>query len=323
MTATPTQMAALEAALEAVIIADEVPGPQGATGPQGIPGPVGPQGPAGGTTTTPPPVTGTTVKWATVPPMGNNWDSAHQIAFYGNKYWPESAEKSYSLQVSTNTSAPILRADVKPGDLWAGANGGNDTERAEFDGSAGTIYAIGQAFNIAYSFKVEQGSPLLNTAGGNPGGPAAWFVLGQVHSNNNSASAVPWEMNLVPNGSGASYVEHLQMTIQTDPNQKVTVLWTDPKPFVREQVYDLQVQLQIAGKATDFCKASMNGVSIANYSGIIGSATQPGPSYLKVGQYRGWQGDGIPESTVQIANVYQGTAAVPQPRLAWPTVVSG
>jgi len=247
--------------------------------------------------------------WQPVPAMGNNWDAAHQWVFGGHAYWPENAQQPYDLQVATNTSAPLARFEVRPGELWSGDVGGNDTERSEADGSAGAKYPKGTPFWTAYSFLIEPGAPQINTAGGNPGGPAGWCILGQWHGDGKE-QAVPAELNLVTTGRRISSAEHLRFTIQTDPGQTWKTLWTDPAFFVRGKPYDVVVALQVAGLPSDRAQVWINGVQIVNYTGVIGSATPDPNLYFKFGIYRGWQGDGLPPIAAQYANVAQGTASL-------------
>lgn len=301
-------------------------GPAGPQGPQGIPGPQGPQGPAGsaggGGTTTPP----GTIAWSSVPPMGNNWSASGQTTAFGYKWWAETAQKPYDIQFATNTTSPLYRFETRDNEFWGDGTqgtvnvGGNNTRRSEFDGSAGATYPAGTVWNFAYSFMVEPGAPMLSVTGGNPGGPVAWIVPGQIHAVGNAA-AVPVSVFLRPSGTGASYSERLQAIIQTDPGQTAVTLWTDPNPFVRGKVYDFQwSNIKIAGKATDTITLTVNGVQVASRTGVIGSATTVNPAYGKIGEYIGWGNDGAPPFAIQYANVYQGTGAIPQPRPAWPTV---
>lgn len=302
-------------------------GPVGAQGPVGPMGPQGPVGPAGGTTVTPPPPPPpppptTSILWTPVPAMGNNWTTASQWTFGANKYWPENAQKTYDLQVSSNTTAPIARFEVRPNELWPSADGGNDTERSEGDGSANTKYPKGTNTWTAYSFMLEPGAPQISTAGGDPGSPAAWFVVGQWHGDGNE-QPVPAELNIATTGNATTSSEHLNYSIQTDPGQTWKSLWTDTNAFVRGKVYDVVVNLVIAGKPTDFVNVWVNGVKVVNYTGVIGSATADPNYYFKFGIYRGWQGDGLPPVAAQYANVVQGTASLMSRTTlapAWPTV---
>jgi hypothetical protein len=70
------------------------------------------------------------------------------------------------------------------------------------------------------------------------------------------------------------------------------------------------VSLTVAGLPTDHCQVWVNGVEVANYTGVIGSATPDPNLYFKFGIYRGWQGEGLPPAAAQFANVTHGTASL-------------
>jgi len=239
------------------------------------------------------------------------------VTIANTAYWPESAENSYDLQIANNTvgGADLVRFEVRNNELWTSALGGNDTERAELDGSAGLVYAVGVPFWVAYDVMVEAGSPQIATAGGDPGGVAAWCVMGQIHGDN-TENPVPWQLDYIS--------DTFAVSIQTDPNQTWTTLWTDTAPTPRGTVRHVVVNISVSGKATDFCKVWIDGVQVVNFTGIIGS-TNPDPHvYFKYGIYRGWQGDGYPPLANQIANVRQGTGSLASritSPLPWPTHV--
>ena len=59
---------------------------------------------------TPKPASPGMVTFRQVP--NNDWTPATQITLNGKPYYSESAEKPYSLRISTNTTSPIIRAEV-------------------------------------------------------------------------------------------------------------------------------------------------------------------------------------------------------------------
>jgi hypothetical protein len=249
--------------------------------------------------------------------MGNNWTASGKTTFYGYKWWPETAQQPYDAQLS-DTVPQIARFEVRPNELWSGAVGGNDTERAEFDGAAGAIFPIGSTLGFAYSFLLEPGAPQINTSGGYPGGPAAWFIVGQIHGSK-AEKTVPLTMKIKTVGTAAASKEYLYFAKETDPEQTEVVLWTDPKPYVRGTVRDIVINATIAGKPTDKVQVFVNGVKVVDHVGIIGTATPDPGFFAKIGIYRGWQGDGLPPVAGQFANVVMGAAPVdPAKRPGWP-----
>jgi hypothetical protein len=245
----------------------------------------------------------------------NDWTPATQITLNSKPYYSESAEKPYSLQFSTNTTSPIIRAEVRNGELWTEALGGNDTERAELDGSAYNHpinYPKGTEFWFAYQFRIERGADQIATAGGFPGGPLAWGVIGQIHGNGTEA-AVPWALGIV----GGRLSVHTQRGNQID-----TIHWTAPSKFERNRVYDVVVRIKITGTTDSTMTCWIDGVQVANSTNLPIGGPDAG-NYVKVGIYRGWQNDGYPPLAVQIANVEQGTASLMSrvtTRATWPSV---
>ena len=252
-----------------------------------------------------------TALWQTVP--NNDWTPATQIKLGNHSYYTECAEMPYSMQISTNTTAPIVRCEVRDNELWTSAMGGNDTERAELDGSA-TLYPKGTEFWFAYQFMIEPGDPQIATAGGNPGGPLAWGAVGQIHGDG-TESAVPWQLS----------IQDGNLSIRTQRGAQVeTVHWTSSAPFNRNQVYDVVVRARITGNSSSTMTAWVDGVQVCNVTGLtIGGADAH--NYVKCGIYRGWQGDGYPPLAVQVANVDHGTASLMSRttnRLPWPTILA-
>jgi Polysaccharide lyase len=248
--------------------------------------------------------------WKSAP--HNNWNAASQIVLNGNPYYPESAEKPYSLQMSSNTTTPIMRGEVRNNELWGNAQGGNDTERSELDGFS-VVYPKGTEFWFSYQLMVEPGAPQISTAGGFPGGPLAWGVIGQIHGKGNGA-AVPFGLSFVS--------ETLSVRTQTGA-QVETIHWTMPGKLARGQVYSIVGEIKITGDAQSTLSVWVDGRQVCNVKGTaIGNAVDTA-NYFKVGIYRGWQGDGYPPLSVQIANVEQGKASlfarVSSP-VPWPTV---
>ena len=239
----------------------------------------------------------------------NDWTSATHITLNGRNYNPESAEKSHSAQLSTNTTSPIFRGEVRNNELWTDAMGGNDTERAELDG-APTLYPKGTEFWFAYQFLIEPGAPQIATSGGYPGGPLAWGVVGQIHGNGSQA-AVPWALSIV----GEVLSIHTQQGAQVDKTH-----WRSENKIVRGRVYDVVVKIKITGDTKSTMTCWVDGVQVANSVGL----TIGGPdaaNYVKVGIYRGWQSEGYPPLAVQIANIEHGTASLMSrvtTRAAWP-----
>ena len=235
-----------------------------------------------------------------VPPMNNNWDAAHQFTVNGVSYWPESAEKPYDIQYATNATTDLTRFEVRANELWSGAMGGNDTERAELDGSASALYAPGTNWWFAYDVMVEPGAPQVYppTDPNAPGQPASWLVLGQVHGENENP--VPWQLN--------SVLDTLNITIQNGPTQNWVTLWTDTAPTPRGTWRRIVGNVQIQGTTKDYCRVWIDGKLVANYTGLIGTANAVDHTYLKFGVYRGWQNEGLPPYAVWYANVQQGTA---------------
>lgn len=252
------------------------------------------------------------VNFATIPHVLNDWSVAGQVSFGGKKWYVESSRKPYAAQMSTNTTSPIYRGEVRNNELWTSSDGGNDTERAELDGTPNS-YNKGTEFWFSYQFKVEPGAPQIATAGGNPGQGLTWGYVGQIHGGGSQA-AVPWELGIVDE----------TITVETQRgNQVSTVHYRAPTTLVRGQVYKVIVKIKITGTTASTMTCWLDGVQVANSTGLtIGGADAQ--NYPKVGIYRGWQGDGYPPLAVQIANVEHGTASllnrVTSP-LPWPTVV--
>jgi hypothetical protein len=250
------------------------------------------------------------ITWKSAP--HNTWGPASQIVLNGNGYYPESAEKPYSLQMSSNTTTPIMRGEIRNNELWGDAQGGNDTERAELDGFP-VVYPKGTEFWFSYQLLVEPGAQQISTAGGFPGGPLAWGVIGQIHGKGTGA-AVPFGLSFVG--------ETLSVRTQTGA-QAETIHWTMPEKLARGKVYDIVGKIKITGDALSALSVWVDGRQVCNVKGVpIGNAVDIG-NYVKVGVYRGWQGDGYPPLAVQIANVEHGYASllarVTSP-LPWPTV---
>ena len=149
--------------------------------------------------------------WAQLAPVAlNDWTAKTEVVVGGSSYFSENAGKSYDLGLATNSTADLTRFEVRPGEYWTSAMGGNDTERSELDGSAATTYGHNVSFWIASDITFEAGAPQITTAGGNPGGGAAWCVPMQVHGNG-SQQPVPWQLNFLN--------ETFSVSIQTDPGQ--------------------------------------------------------------------------------------------------------
>ena len=152
----------------------------------------------------------------------------------------------------------------------------------------------------------------MATAGGFPGGPLAWGAVGQIHGNG-TQTAVPWALGIVGG----------KLSIRTQRgNQIEKIHWTAPSKFVRNQVYDVVVRIKITGAADSAMTCWIDGVQIANSTNLAIGGSDAG-NYVKVGIYRGWQGDGYPPLAVQIANVEHGTASLISrvtTRSAWPSV---
>lgn len=245
----------------------------------------------------------------------NDWTPATQVVLNGKSYYPESAEKPYSLQISTNTTSPIIRAEVRNGEMWTAAMGGNDTERAELDGAADhhpLNYPRGTEFWFAYQFLIEPGADQIATAGGYPGGPLAWGVIGQIHGNGAQA-AVPWGLSIVGG--------RLSIRTQTG-NQKETIHWTAPNKFVRNQVYDVVVRIKITGRSDSTMTCWIDGIQVADSHDLAIGGPDAG-NYVKIGIYRGWQRNGYPPLAVEVANVEHGTTSLMRRvtnRAAWPSV---
>lgn len=251
------------------------------------------------------------VSWKTLP--HNDWTDATKVTLNGKSYFQESAEKPYSAQMSTNTTTPIFRGEVRNNELWSSAIGGNDTERAELDGTPNS-YAKGTEFWFAYQFLIEAGAPQIATAGGNPGQGLAWGFVGQIHGDGSTnQSAVPWEFGIQD--------EFLSVRTQQG-NQVEKTHWKSAAKLVRGQVYSVVVRIKITGKTDSTMTCWVDGVQVANSTGLtIGGADKS--NYPKVGIYRGWQGDGYPPLAVQVANVEHGTASLlarVTSSPAWPTV---
>lgn len=307
---TAAQNAALVIAIQTWLAANTATvgpvGPKGPAGPQGIPGavgpqgpigPIGPQGPAGGTVIPPvtPPSTG--IIWKSVP--HNNWDAASQVVVNGKPYYPESAEKPYNIQTA-NTTADLTRFEIRWGDLWTQALGGNDSERAELDGTDAKFNA-GTDFWWAYDLICEAGVPWIAAAPGTggTGGPGAWLVLGQIHGEGN-AQAVPFALS----GRGEVFKVQTQVGAQVD-----TTHYTSPK-IVRDQIYRFVGRINISGNLSvnsslDFW---IDGVKVVTFVGKIGDVDPQ--YYFKFGCYRGWENEGLPTMAFQYANVVQGSASL-------------
>lgn len=245
----------------------------------------------------------------------NDWTPASQVTLNGKPYFSESAEKPYSLQISTNTTSPVVRAEVRNGELWTGAMGGNDTERAELDGAAfdhPINYPKGTEFWLAYQFLIEPGADQIATAGGFPGGTLAWGVIGQIHGNGRQA-AVPWGLSI--KGGRLSIVTQRG-------NQLETIHWAAPSKFVRNQVYDVVIRIKITGEPDSEMTCWIDGIQVANSTNLAIGGPDAG-NYVKVGIYRGWQNDGYPPLAVQIANIEHSTASLMRrvtSRAMWPVV---
>jgi hypothetical protein len=244
----------------------------------------------------------------------NDWTTATQIKLNGKPYYAESAEKPYSLQISTNTTSPIVRAEVRNGELWTEALGGNDSERAELDGAAYNHpinYPKGTEFWFAYQFLIEPGADQIATSGGFPGGPLAWGVVGQIHGNGTEA-AVPWGLSIAGG----------KLSILTQRgNQVATIHWTSSRNFERNRVYDVVVRIKITGAPDSTMTCWIDGVQVARSANLAIGGPDNG-NYVKVGIYRGWQNNGYPPLAVQIANVEQGTTSLMNrvsTRAAWPS----
>lgn len=261
---------------------------------------------------TPPTPPSSDIMWATIPHTLNDWSTAGQVSFGSNKYFIESSMKPYAAQLSTNTTTPIFRGEVRNNELWSGADGGNDTERSELDGSP-TVYPKGTEFWLSYQLKIEPGADQISTAGGAPGSPLAWGAVGQIHGDG-AEDAVPWCVAIVG--------EKLSVRTQKVPEVE-KIHWTDTAKLVRDKVYSVVVKIKITGTTTSTMTCWVNGVQVANSTGLAIGGPDAG-NYVKVGIYRGWQGDGYPPLAVQIANVEHGTASllsrVTTP-LTWPVKV--
>lgn len=106
-----------------------------------------------------PPASGS-IAWATIPHVLNDWSVAGEVTFGAHQYYTESSMKLYAAQLSTNTTTPIYRGEVRNNELWTEDDGGNDTERAELDGSV-TLYPKGTEIWASYQFMVEPGLPMV------------------------------------------------------------------------------------------------------------------------------------------------------------------
>jgi len=235
--------------------------------------------------------------WKPVP--HNDWNASAFVTVNGAKYFAESAEKPYSIQVASNAASDLTRFEVRNGELWSETLGGDDSERAELDGAAGTIYQKGTVVWAAYSFLVEPGAPQISTAGGIPGHPAVWCTLAQFHGNGN---ARPVPVGLSYRGG------KLAIFTQTDTRQ--INHWTETTPEAPGTKHDVVWNLRVEGLSTDFLNVWLDGVQIVKFTGVIGSVTPDPGLYFKFGIYRGWQFEGYPPLAVQYANVVQGTESL-------------
>ena len=105
------------------------------------------------------------IVWQSAP--HNNWDTASQVVINGKPYYPESAEKPYSIQIAKNTTADLTRFEIRHGDLWTQALGGNDSERAELDGYASLFLVPGRISGSPMTSRLRtvcRGSPALRAA---------------------------------------------------------------------------------------------------------------------------------------------------------------
>lgn len=258
----------------------------------------------------PPPPAAGAITWMTVPHVLNDWSVAGQVTFGAHKYYTESSMKPYAAQLSTNTTSPIYRGETRNNELWASADGGNDTERAELDGSV-TLYPKGTEIWVSYQFLVEPGLPMIAGAvqpssPGNPGGPLAWGVIGQVHGDG-SESAVPWGLSIVGEA----------LTVVTQRGNQVETTYP-VKAIVRGRVYNVVLRINVTGTTASTMTCWIDGVQVAISTGVvIGGADAH--NYVKAGLYRGWQGDGYSPLAVQVANLEHGTASLIA-RVAFPLI---
>lgn len=249
----------------------------------------------------PAPAPSGSIVWA--PVKNNDWTPATQITLNGNAYFTECSEQPYSLQISQNATSPIVRCEVRNNELWSGAMGGNDTERAELDG-AGSAYPKGTEFWFSYQFMVEPGAAQI--AGtikpsnpGFPGGPLAWGAIGQVHGEGQGA-AVPMAISIVGE----------QITIRTQTGAQVETLHGTAIPLVRGQVYHVVGKIKVTGDTSSTLTVWIDGKQVTSVTGQAIGNTVDTANYFKVGIYRGWQGDGYPPLVVYVSNIEHGTASL-------------
>lgn len=283
---TAAQNAALVTAIQTWLAANTATvGPKGDPGKQGIPGPkgdpglkgdkgdTGPQGipgPPGG------PVTPPGIIWKSAP--HNNWDDASRVIINGSPYYPESAEQPYSIQIAQNVSADLTRFEVRNGDLWTSALGGNDSERAELDG-AGDFFPTGTDHWFAYDFMFEDGQDWVTPTGSNGG----WVVPGQIHGD----SSAPW----------ALFANSMILSSMT---------WKAASKLVRNKVY--HVVGRFKGGPNGSVDLWIDGAKVVAFTGALGGSDPR--FYFKLGLYRGEANTGLPTMAVQFANVVHGAASL-------------
>jgi hypothetical protein len=218
------------------------------------------------------------------------------ITVNGIVYDSESAQQAWSIQKATNASTSVYRFEVRDGDLWSSATGGDNSERSEFDGYR-TMFAKDTTVYLSYALWVEPGASFSSS----------WNILGQMHNQTGFISFYIYLKN-------EKFEIHTETSTGTDPNngnnRVGTTRYTSPT-ITRGAWYDFFYEMRRSSSGTsDVFKAYVNGTKQSDVSGAIFFPTGTQGAYWKFGIYRGNPGSGIPTQAVRWCNVEATTSDI-------------
>ncbi|MEH2516376.1 hypothetical protein V1279_001949 [Bradyrhizobium sp. AZCC 1610] len=204
-------------------------------------------------------------------------DGAGLVDIGGDRYWVETAGKSYSL---TNPDPQTLRFEIQAGDKasYDYANGAA-CDRSQIDGSAGGHMPVGTPVNINYQFMLEPNGP-----NGSFTNTARWFVTGEMQSTAYGASP-PFAIELKGDHLQvvARYVRPGGNPSNGSSDLKMLTLWTDPNPIQTGQYHNIQIQTNVSNNSSGYLQVSVNGTRVVSYQGPLGYGA---PTYWMYGLYR-------------------------------------
>ena len=213
----------------------------------------------------------------------DNWSDPTIID--GQQWYNHNPGKSWSV---TNPDSHTIRLELRPNELWLDGGG----ERSEISGPE---IADGTELNVSYTMTVEPG--VLNTG-------LAWLSLMQWHEGDTRPFVILLDGETVgfrcqlrrPQGQS---VYHATSNIQ------------------RGQAYDIQYQVTFGTNGS--LDVWLDGVQIVDYNGLLGTSTNA--QYLKLGIYRGWEGQNT--MAVSYSNIVWSTdPAFPTPPYDAPVIAS-